>query len=151
MYARHDARIQAPLGNVSGSRVGFDARSRVRTARVSSMSIRASNCSARHAVGGRVAVGLGILAEMVEAVVAVARAARRLGIDPVEVAHHRFHRTEHAVEVQAVETGFGSPFLDRLVVRAQRGHEIEHHLVGAVEASPRRTMRASPMRSINAS
>src|SRR3989442_6941 len=82
---------------------------------------------------GRAAVGLAVLAELLEAAVARPGAAGGLGIDLVEVGDHRVDRGVEAVEVEAVEASLsGRPEPLRpargqaVVVLAQPTDEVEH-------------------------
>src|SRR5207244_4213193 len=74
--------------------------------------------------GRSLTVALRIVAEAIEAGVAVTRSPGRLWIGAVEVREHRRHRRVHAVEVEPVEAD-GTLARQPLVVRAQPADEVE--------------------------
>ena len=80
-----------------------------------------------HVERSDISVRLRVLAEMVEAAVAEARALRRRRIDPLEVLEHLLDRGEEAVEIEPVEAR-ARPGV-RLVVRAQPRDEVEDDVV----------------------
>src|SRR5919106_2477740 len=84
---------------------------------------------------GDEAVDLGVLAELVEARVTLARPLCRLGIDLFEEPEHGLHRGAQAIEVEAVEADFRRVLRKRVVVRPQPLDELDH--VG-VAPHPRR-------------
>ena len=71
-----------------------------------------------------IAVRLRVLAEMIEARVAVARPPGCVRVDLVQISQHGLHRGMQAVEIEAVESGLHRG-RHSLVVFAQPTHEIE--------------------------
>src|SRR6202030_2372133 len=64
--------------------------------------------------------------EMVEAGVPSAGALRSIGVDPLEILDHGFHRGMQAVEIEAVKAGLSGARGKGVVVRSQPLEKLNH-------------------------